>query len=207
MLYNSHNLNVRKIVAGTSAPAELQSVFFTETKTVATDRYRLLEITVPKVDMDKLSSPDNGGFTTLDGATKHYMRGHKPFLISALALEGIKLKEDRHAGEAGKHLSAIGVSHLDDKKVEMLMFNGVGAEVKTLPRVNEKFPDYEKIIPTGKPLAEVVLNAKLLRELLAIMEKLGEQVKFQVFGEEQPVILTCSNGEQDARGIIMPIRE
>ena len=47
MLYNKHNLEVAKIASKTTTREELTGVLFTKDKTVASDTFRLLEITTP----------------------------------------------------------------------------------------------------------------------------------------------------------------
>lgn len=73
------------------------------------------------------------------------------------------------------------------------------------------FPNYAQIMPTGKPLAWVKLNASYLRELAAYAEKYGaddhSDIFLELYGEEKPaqITFTTEHGHK-ARGILMPLR-
>ena len=191
MLFNKYNLTVAKMASKSEIKPALASVMFTNTKTVATDGARLLEVSVDS-ELKLEQAPEVAG--------RKPMRGVKPFLVPASKVKEIKLPVKPVVAEAG----VVSVLHRDDKRVEL----GVGMDdvITTVP-VTDEFPQYEQIFPTGKPVLELAVNGRLLAEMLEMMAKLGsvERVNIQLYGGEKPIVLTASNGHQTARGLVMPM--
>lgn len=197
MLYNSLNLEVVKIASKSEMKPELAGVLFKNDRTVATDGFRLLEITTPTG-----VKPED--FPVVDGAAA--MRGCQPFIASAKSLKEIKIPKVKNGLPI---LQNVAIKYLDDKRVEFLTTDLETAKITTARRVEGKFPDYEQIFPQGAPAAEVVINGELLAELLGIMAKLGgitKSVKMKFYGKTKPVMLEAGE-TQKARGMIMGIKE
>jgi len=196
MLYNEHNLAVAKIASKSGILEEITGVYFTKDKTVATDRYRLLEITTP-ANM----KPED--FPLVSGASA--MRGVSPFLARAKSLSEIKLPKKPSL----PILSNFAIKHLDKESVQFLTTDLETAQVHSVYRLAGKFPDYEQIFPTGEPVVELVINGEMLAELLEIISKLDHQsaVKFKIYGKELPVVVEAGNADQKGRGMIMPIKQ
>ena len=194
MLFNSINLSVAKMASASNIREELASVIFMKDRTVATDSFRLLEITTPK----NLNVED---FPKVDGASA--MRGFQPFMVSAKALKEIKIPKKAKMPV----MESVAIKHVDNNRVEFLTTNGESADIKNIKRTNGQFPDYEKIFPTEKPLAEVELNGMLLAELLEVMSKLDRmsKVKIKVFALNKPIVIEAKSEIQEARGMIMPM--
>ena len=194
MLYNQNNLNVAKMASVSDIKLALASVLFTKEKTVATDSFRLLEITTPK----NLNVED---FPKVDGASA--MRGFQPFMVSAKALKEIKIPKKAKL----PIMESVAIKHVDNNRVEFLTTNGESADIKNIKRTNGQFPDYERIFPTEKPLAEVELNGELLAELLEVMSKLdvAQRVKIKVYAPNKPVVLEAGNDNQKGRGMVIPM--
>ena|SRR3990167_973754 len=185
MLYNENNINVYKIASkGNGLKPVLESVMFTKDKTVATDSYRLIEMSVPK----------NAKASEFPKA----MQGCKPFLVRARGIKDIKLLKN-------STMPVVAIKHLDNTRAEFMTSVGDTITSHNLPRVHDAFPDYEKIFPTEKPLAEVELNGELLAELLEVMSKLNvaQRVKIKIYGTGKPVVLEAGNDNQKGRGMIM----
>lgn len=192
MIYNQHNLNVSKIASKSESQPELSGVFITRNFTVATDRYRLLEVTAPK---DQVKD-----FPQVLGRTA--MHGMKPVIVNAEALRKVKPPVKFRL----PILENIAISHRDDQRVDFIKGIGDDAAICSVPVIDGQYPDYQKIFPVGKPQAEVVVNAKLLSELLDIMSKLNEQIKIKIYGTEKPILIEGETPKQKARGLIMPIK-
>lgn len=195
MLYNQHNLNVAKI-ASTSDRPELAAVFCTDKKTVASDGYRLLE----------MSTPSNAVMEEFTGAGKKPMKGCEPFMISAKALSKVKIIRNKTLPGT----EYVGLGHLDDKRAELLTIDeDLNVQTHTINRVEGKYPDYQKIIPQGKPIAEVQVNGEFLSSLLDIMSKLSvlKAVTIKIYDTNAPIVLEASNENQKALGILMPLRQ
>lgn len=189
MILTQHNINAAKIADKKSFQPELQCLFITPQKTAAADRYKLVEVT-------NYPAP-------VETAFPQAMRGFKPFLVSASDI--LSLKPSLHPTIKQP---AIAVKHLDKNKVEW--FNGLDG-IQTMPVVEGKFPDYQKLFPTGKPRAEVTLTVKHLKELLAVVDKLCDIVKVKIYeGSHLPVVITGngkSGEKQNLRALLMSVKE
>lgn len=196
MLYNQRNLDVCKIASkGNGLKPVLESVMFSKNFTVATDSYRLLEISTPK-------NAKVGDFPKVQGVSA--MIGFSPFLVNAKMLKDkVKIPKKTNL----PILQNVAVKHIHDNRVEFYTTEGTNADIQNVVRVQDTFPDYEKIFPSGKPLAEVELNGELLAELLEVMSKLDnlQRVKIKIYGALKPVVLEAGDDNQKGRGMVMPM--
>lgn len=185
MLYNQNNLNVAKMASKSDIKPELASVFFTKTKTVASDSWRLLEVTTPK----------HGAYP--EDFSADAMRGVKPFMVDAKRLLAIKIPPSKM-----HERNVLALKHVADNSVSFLNNNG---DILAAPRINGEYPEYERIIPNGQPIAETKLNGQLLGELLLLLAKIGkaEAVTLKFHGEGKPLVIEATNDEQSGRGFIM----
>lgn len=158
---------------------EICGVFFTKDKTVAMDDFCLLEITVPA---DKKAEDIQGA-----------MRGVKPFIPSAEYIKKIHL-----TGE-----SVMGIKHVDDNHAEFL----VDGNIMSMPCIAGQYPDYEKIIPNGAPVAEFRVNAQYLENVLNVLGKLGNthEVVLKFYGERRPMVIEAGNDKQRGKALVMGI--
>jgi DNA polymerase III sliding clamp (beta) subunit (PCNA family) len=198
MLYNSLNLEVAKIADKSDRRPEIAGVLFKSDRTVATDGFRLLEISTPAdVKAEEFPKTREGGA----------MLGCKPFLVSAKSLRDIKIpKNNRNL----PIVNNVAIKHIDEKRVEFLTTDMETANITMARRVEGKFPEYEVLFPTGKPVAEVLLNGDYLSELVGIMAKLGgatKQVRLKFYAPNKPIVMEAGNENQRSRGLIMPIKE
>ena len=197
MLYNRHNLAVSKIASLDTYKPVLSSVFFSKEKTVATDSFRLLEVSVD-------TSVKAEDFPQVQGNSA--MHGCKPFLAEARQVAEIKIPK-------GKGLLPItqyaALKHVDDKHVEFLTTDMSVASVMSARRIDDTFPSYEQIFPQGKAVAKVTINGALLAEMLKIMSEMTPQgtVTLYLYGGELPLELRAESTTQKARGLLMPIRD
>jgi hypothetical protein len=194
MLYNSLNLEVAKIASKLDTKPEIAGVFFTKTKTVATDSFRLIEISVPKVKAEDYPITPQGSA----------MRGCDPFIVEATGLGKIKLPKNKSL----PIVNNFAVKHIDKDKVEFLTTDLESTQLIQLRRIEGQFPDYEQIFPKDAPVVEVAVNAAYLSGLLDILGKLGgtNGVKMKFYGSDKPIVLEASNGDQSGRGMIMQIK-
>lgn len=197
-LFNQNNLNVSKVAAkNEGAHPELTGVFVKPDKVVATDTFRLVEISTPaNVKVDDYPKMPSG---------KTAMRGFKPFIVSAKEFGKIKIPNSKSLPV----LNHVAVSYADDKRVEFLTTDLMKEEVKGLTKIEGKFPDYEKIFPTDKPVAELQVNANYLVEVLEVIGKLSRTatVKIKMYKNGQPMVLEAMGDNQEARGLLMPLRD
>ena len=194
MLYNKNNLNVAKIAAKDGYKDELKAVMFTRKKTVATDGFRLLEVSVD-------TGANAAEFPKVDG--KAAMLGFSTFLASAKDTQRVKIPKNKTGLPI---LDYAAIKHVDDTHVEFLTTDVQTVSVMSAARMSGTFPEYEKIFPQGEPVAEVIINAELLAELLEVMGQLKQTVKIKFYGKEKPLMLECGTASQRARGLIMPVK-
>lgn len=200
MLYNEHNLSVAKIASKELTREELSGVYFTKDKSVATDSFRLLEVSVSK----EQTAESFAKLAKLRGESA--LLGMKPFIVPAKDVKEIKLPKDKSFTIS----NYAGVKHIDDKKVEFITATTEAANIKSMRRIVGKFPDYENLFPAGEPKAVVVVNGELLSELVEIMAKVGgatKSVKVKFYGPEKQIVLEAGTDTQRARGLLMPVRE
>lgn len=198
-LYNALNLEVAKVAAKDSAKPELNGVFFTPQKSVATDSFRLLEISTP-------SGVKPEDFPVCQG--KSAMRGFRPFIAPASEVAKLKIIGNK-ATASLPILNHIAVSFRDEHQVSFLTTNLEVAETKTMRLIDGTFPPYEQVIPQGQPVLEINLNAAYLAELATILGKFNRlmSVKFKFYGNDKPVLMEAGNEIQKGRALLMPIRD
>lgn len=196
MLYNKFNLAVAKFAAD-EGREEFKCVLFTKDKTVATDGVRLLEVSVNSA----LKVED---FPQVNGLAA--MRGCSPFLVGAKQVTDLKLK-----GAKGLPITEmVALKHVDNERVEFLTTDLESSQVKQMRRVDGKFPDYEQIFPKDDPVAEVSVNGVKMAELLKVIGEMGDAtgtVCIRFYGANKPIELRVQGVNQQARGMMMPMRE
>jgi hypothetical protein len=96
----------------------------------------------------------------------------------------------------------------------------LGKEVSTLATIDEdggslvrqprnvegRFPNTDAVLPTGKPLASIMVDAALLAELLQVAAQFADKgyVTIDLFGKG-PARITGKNDSQRFTGLIMPV--
>lgn len=183
MIYNQNNLNVAKISERDGDKPALGSVMFTKNKTVAANCYSLLEMSAPS-DVKP------------EAFSKEAMRGCKPFLLPAKEVSKIKIPKKN-----------IAIKHIDVKVIKLFSYDNGDIDII---RIDDKFPEYERLFPIKEPIAEVLINGEMLAKMLVIMSKLSEDtkmVKIKFYEDEKPLVLTADNGNQSCRGLIMPLKK
>lgn len=196
MLLNQNNLNVCKIASKSETRPELAGVFITKDKTVATDSFRLIEMSTPS----NIKAED---YPKVQGKTA--MRGFKPFIISAKELSKIKIPKNKSL----PIVENIAISHVDNTHVELMTTDLETADIKSFRKIDGTFPDYEKIFPKENPKAEVELNAEYLAEVCEVLSKINnlKSVKIKFYGDNMPLVLEAKNQDQASRAMIMPLRK
>lgn len=96
---------------------------------------------------------------------------------------------------------AIVIEKDKDVEIQVVDMKRGSNSVFNFRKVNEEYPDIEKIIPTNKPLAKVELNADYLIDLLKCFK--GENINIEIRGKNEAVII--ENRNKDKTGIIMGI--
>ncbi len=193
MIYNKHNLDIAKIAHKDRDP--ISGVMFSPDKTVATDGFRLIEVSTPNID------PSD--FPVIDGAVA--VKECDSFIVNAKTLKEIKITKVKNVGIVNN----VAIKEIADDRVDFMTTDLETNKVTTARKIKGDFPDYEQIVPKEDPIAEITLNGEYLAEMLSIMAKLGgneNAVKIKFYGEGRPLLLE-SGDLQKARGLIMPHKQ
>lgn len=195
MIYNKKNLEVSKVANKKDTRLTLSSVYFTPKATVATDAFRLIEVSVPKVNISHYPNDVD------------VVKDFEPFMVSAGALSKVKAPAPNKEFPV---LDNVVVTSVTDENVGLTTTDLEVVDTKTLKKVvGEEYPKYEQIKPTGDPVAKIKISAKYLKEMANLLEGYDKQdtVDIEFFGNEKPIVMKASNDIQSAYGLIMPIRQ
>lgn len=193
MLYNKHNLAVAKIASKSDCRPEISGVFFTKNATVATDSFRLIEISCPS-DLSVDDFPSKSPI----------MRGFKPFIADSEMLNKIKL-----GNTAIPIMSTIGIKHIAEDRVEFLKPDENFSDSITVRKINGEFPKYEELMPKKKPVFEISVNSKYLAEVIKILGDLNKtgEVVMKFYDEDSAILIESKGANQEGRGLVMPIKK
>lgn len=193
-------MEVVKFASTSGLNPEIASVFFKKDKTVATDTFRLVEISVNSTvnvkDFPKLP----------DGKTA--MAGFKPFIVPREAAAEIsKMKIGKN--DSLPILSYVAVSKVQKESVEFIATNLETGDTKTIRTIDGKFPDYEKLFDAGNPIAEFEVNGKYMASICETLAKFNKlnSVKIKFYGKEKAILLEAKNENQAGRAALMPIKD
>lgn len=193
MLYNEINLAVADIADKKNT--RFDSVLFTANETVATDTYRIIEVSCPEIPADD--------FPSLDGMIKDIS---EPIYLKAEGLKKIKVPKS-------KTLPMLEHVILADEKEDSVSI--ISTDLETINRTTvcknkgEKFPEYQQLFEQGKDDdIEITVNAEYLIGLLKILSKVEPlgYVKIKVGRGFVPILLSAKNKNQKARALLMPVK-
>ena len=196
-LYNQNNLAIAKIADKNKNRPEISGVLFEKNKTVATDSFRLIEMSTPK-SLQVSDYPEVTGRKAIEVSA--------PFIISAEVIKQLKIPKKSPVDI----LKTAAVLSVDGKTAEFITTDLTSTAITPAPITEGQYPDYKKIYPEGAPVAEVLINASYLSEVLDILGKLDEvsaRVRLKFYGKDKPLVLEASNSEQEARAMVMGIIE
>lgn len=201
MLYNKHNLAVAKIAATSNLRKELTCVAFFKDKTVATDAFRLIEVSTPKGGHTIDDYPTIEGINIVKNIEK------EPILLRAKTVQALKPVK---ATKSLPILNHIVLSSRGDDRFELVSTNLEDLKTETINAVVDKdFPKYEQVIPKGEPKAIVRVNGKYLSEIVTLLgnlSALNHTVDIEIHGENQPIVIKAEGNGQTGRGLVMPIK-
>ena len=75
--------------------------------------------------------------------------------------------------------------------------------------IEGEYPKYKQIIPTGEPKAKVLVNGTYLKKVLTALARTAnniEAIEVEIYGDDKPIVLRSSNGEQKTLAMVMPIK-
>jgi DNA polymerase III sliding clamp (beta) subunit (PCNA family) len=196
MLLNKNNLSLTKFASKSETRPELAGVFVTDKVTVATDTFRLVEMTLP-ADVKVEDYPEVNG--------KKAMRGWKPFIVPAKELAKIKIPNSKSL----PLLNHVAIGYVDANKVEFMTTDLENQETKTLRRIDGEFPEYSKLFPAGEAKVELSVNAEFMADILEVLGKMNSlnSVKIKLYGDNMPVVFEAEGNGQKSRAMLMPLRK
>ena len=196
---NKDLLLATKFASKNPSRPTLQTVCITDNKIVATDSYKLIEITNNSYELSELPDHATGQIQTLD----------KPILINAEEISK-RIKFD-----SKPLLPIMGVQVLCNETEKSVQLNTVGLSgmnTVEFQKVNEQYPDYERIFQSTPPVYQVNVNAEFLIECLqAFKDKNGEYpngctLSFQENTNAPVVITGLTKDNSNKKVLIMPLK-
>jgi len=193
MFLSKASLDVMSHASGSPTRPILTGVYVTDTVSVATDSYRLLEVSHPVINPDdmpvQLQSTGEGSVIIPTVAIAK-ARANIPKKCALQCLHNVSVSID----DMSVHLKTSDLETIDD----------VSARA-----IEGKYPDYKQIIPSGEPKVRIAVSAKYLKDMAAYFEKHAVEnyyVEIEVTDSTTPLIMRAKVGSnQDAVGVLMPL--
>jgi len=173
----------------------LNSVMITEDKFVATDSYKLIEITNDGEPVEEF--PMVAGVKTVK-------KLEDPILIPAKDVLK-KLKLPKATMPILEH--AI-LTNDTDKTISLTTSDLETASTLQLKKIEGNFPDYESVMPKSEPTVTLKFDAKILKETLeAFITKDHQDIELEVRGDNEALIIKgTENSNINKKAMVMPKR-
>ena len=210
MMYNKNNLAIHRIASADESRPVLTGVRFESNSTVATDGYKLMIVQTP---------PDDGSeaIEGLDGL--HTQAGHYNVNIDRKTIATIERdlpKKPMFEWLKGMFFTASS----DDKVAELMTTDGVNHTKHIAKPIEGEYPDYNAILPKGKPSQSVAFNVKQMKGLIDTfnamnLESTAGVIKLDLYANtdsDSPTSLkamqfTAKTSEgQNIQAVLMPVR-
>ena len=192
-------LKVAKIASKDTVRPILSGVLITPTHFVATDSYKILQVERTGLDASEFPKYANRDEQKIE------LREDDEIVLPAADLLK-KQKFNRNSTLPILDEAIISEITRDKKeKIETVEITTTDLQVATknvfrnLANENE-FPDYKQIIPTGEPKARIIINPKMLIELL---QQFDETVEIEIHDGIKPIVLR----EKGMLGCLMPLKD
>jgi DNA polymerase III sliding clamp (beta) subunit (PCNA family) len=200
MIINKSNLDISKFVGRDKTRPAINGIRFTETGTVATDAFRLIEVAAPKYDTDMI--PDIDKVPALDVSP---VTATVPVTITE------QIKKQIGKGKTLPVSAFAGVS-LKDREVELKTINDdLNHTSQKGCTIDGDYPDYKQIIPKPADATNTVLiNAQYLRDVADYFIKysVNKRIKMTTHGETRAVMFEGETEHGQAiLALVMPIQQ
>ena len=199
MFYNKHNIAIAKIVEKVPGHTpRFRAVYFMPDRTMATDAFRLMEITTPKQTENAITK--GIAITDTDG----------PIAVTPEALENIDMKK------ASEMYPYMYFSKLAKDTTTMELYTGgEGGIIKVdSSRQHEEMPKYQEILKGAeeRKSCTIHVNGKYLADLVKILNDLGDNAGIDISvpledTQRKPLMITARNTGtgQVGKALLMPI--
>lgn len=196
MLYNKNNLAVVKCSAQTKGlrPA-LESVLFTNNKTVATDSFKIVEVSTPEIKDEFPEIPNKKALKDLE----------KPILLKAEQVADVKFFKKNKTLPI---LDNCILSSLDEKNYEITTTDLNKTNSVLVSKVDDNFPNYEPLFEDEKVKAEITINGQFLAELLEVLNGVNKYSHITLKIKDTKIELqTEGENNQKGRALLMAVRK
>lgn len=194
MIYNKANLDITNFASkDDTRPAALRGVYLTKEASVATDSYRLIEVSTPDINADDLPSimPNND------------IEGIVPINAIKKASKNIKTNNELPILE---NVSS-------EVKGDSIVLNST--DLETTDRVEtrlieEKYPEYKLIMPTDKPGYTIKVNPQYIKDVADYFIKHGAEkhMTIQLYNDDKSAVMFTGKtvAGQTIKALVMPIQ-
>ena len=163
-IYNKNNFETINFSNKDKLRKNLEGVYFTDKYTVATDFRTLLKVEVPKLNADDYPEFLNG---------QGIYDGKIDFILKAKDLKNVKFLKNKSLLILN---DTVVFTKNDEKTVEIANTDLSSINKQNLIKVDEKFPEFEKIIPSEESLKENYVKINIDPEFLEKMAKAMRQI-------------------------------
>ena len=146
-----------------------------------------------------------------EGETKAEL---EPFMVPADSLIALQkaIPKGRKAGFPILRTARLIESRTNDNG--MAVFATTDLEVGQLHQLRKaegQYPDYQKVLPKGKPKVRVAFNWQLLQALGKIADAVSDSCRnhgliLEIYGPDKPIGIKASCGSERFEGVLMPLQ-
>lgn len=212
-MLNQNNLKIAAIAKKLNHDEHnpMACLYVDKQRTVATDGAALLQVTKPAVSGDEFPEiPDRA-----PEQVEH------EYLLTRAEANDIEreLKNNCKGGHGYSILSyASELTNGDGQPIKITTTDLDVFKTHTIRRIEEKYPNVDKVMPNGEPVLTIVFDAARLSRVMKLIHELknGKKddvspVKISFYGDDKPAKLEAtthdeSSNEQKITGLIMPLR-
>jgi len=207
MIYNKNNLIIQNIINKNEARTELTGILVKKDRTVATDSFCLIEVKNVKPLAENKDIPALQGVKNLTSMVKQGQ------IVPTATIKKVlgNLKENKDL----PILENCFLTHTKNDKTQIqFTTTDLKNENNVLSKtIDEKFPDYEKIIPPERGI-KITLDLKILKKVIDVLNKMdladinNNSAEIFITNSNKPILIkTKTKQEQEVRAVIMPIRQ
>lgn len=211
MMYNKNNLAIHRIASSDESRPILTGVRFESNATVATDGYKLMIVQTAPDSADQVVDG-------LDGI--RVKEGHDNVIIDRQTVAKIERelpKKPLFEWLKGTFFTATS----DDKVAELMTTDGVNHTKHIAKPIEGDYPDYNAIMPKGKPAIKVGFNAKMMKAIIDTFLAMSlpdsaNTITLSLYANDEgiddqyslkPISMTAKTNEgQNVQAVLMPVR-
>ena len=204
MLFNKNNFTIQNILSSSDVLNRpvISGLRIEESRTIATDSYKLLTVDKPKADVNDF--PEHKSYKPA--------KFLKPCIIPAKIAKETEAKLNKIPAEGVSILkhALIGNQTTADQ-VELITTDLESADRTITKKIEGDYPKIDSIIPKSKPKATILLGLDNLKSLIDTLKKMSiedpKSLKISLYGKDRPLLIEATTEEkQKITGLIMPLK-